>query len=81
MLGRVHARLGQHEMSVMAFDASLKLARTGPYLWQEFCTVKGRALVGREAGGAGGHWDEEEGRRRLAEVADRMNGGAGLSGF
>ena len=74
MLGRCHAALGQHELSVAAFDASVELARTGRLLMSEALGVRGRWLVGRGATGAGaaGHWSEATGRARLAEVVGRM---------
>ena len=38
----------------------------------EFLAVRGRALAGREAGGAAGHWSVETARERGMEVAGRM---------
>ena len=72
VLGRCHAARGEHELSVKAFDAALQLALTGRMLMQECLAVRGRALAGRAVNGAGGHWDEETGKQRLAEVVGRM---------
>ena len=72
MLGRCHAARGEHELSVKAFDAALQLALTGRMLMQECRAVRGRARAGRAANGGGGHWDEETGKQRLAEVVGRM---------
>ena len=81
VLGRCHAARGEHELSVKAFDAALQLALTGRMLMQECLAVRGRALAGMEAGGAGGHWGEGAARERLAEATRRLPGGAdGLAG-
>ena len=67
-------------MSSAAFDAAIGLAETGRYQAQLLLTVRARAVVGRAiAGGAAGHWSEQAGRERLAEVVGRMplGGGAG----
>lgn len=75
MLGRCHAALGQHMLSVSAFDAAISLARSGKLLLSEALAVRGRAAAGRNgAGGSGLHWDEETGKQRLAEVMGRMQG-------
>ena len=76
-LGRCHAALGQHELSQAAFEAALELAQTGRYVLQEALVVRALALAGRvsgSTGAAGRHWDVNEGRARLAEVAARMHG-------
>ena len=72
LLGRGHAALGQHELSIAAFDAALVLANSLQLLWSEFLIVRGRTLVGAEARGASGHWSEETAEARLAEVVARM---------
>ena len=72
LLGRCHAARGEHELSVSAFNEALKLAKMGRYLLSEYLTVRGQALAGQGAGGAGRHWSKQEGQRRLVEVAGRM---------
>jgi hypothetical protein len=75
VLGRCHAALGQHMLSVSAFDAAIDLARSRKLLLSEALSVLGRAAAGRHgAGGSGLHWDEETGKQRLAEVVGRMQG-------
>jgi hypothetical protein len=76
VLGRCHAALGQHTLSVSAFDAAIELAQLRKLLLSEALSVRGRAAVGRNevAGGSGLHWDEETGRQRLAEMMGRMQG-------
>jgi hypothetical protein len=75
VLGRCHAALGQHMLSVSAFDAAIGLARSGKLLLSEALAVRGRAAAGRAGAGGGGlHWDEETGKQRLAEVMGRMQG-------
>jgi hypothetical protein len=62
-------------LSVSAFDAAIDLARSRKLLLSEVLSVRGRAASGRnEAGNSGLHWDEDTGRRRLAEVMGRMQG-------
>jgi hypothetical protein len=62
VLGRCHAALGQHMLSVSAFDAAIGLARSGKRLLSEALAVRGRAVAGRNGAGGGGlHWDEETG--------------------
>ena len=39
---------------------------------KEALAVRGRALAGRAAGGAGEHWPREAGKGRLEEVVGRM---------
>jgi hypothetical protein len=75
VLGRCHAALGQHMLSVSAFDAAIGLARSGKLLLSEALSVRGRAAAGRNGtGGSGLHWDEETGKQRLVEVMSRMQG-------
>jgi hypothetical protein len=75
VLGRCHAALGQHMLSVSAFDAAIELAQSRKLLLSEALSVRGRAAAGRnEAGGSGLHWDKETGKQRLAEVMGRMQG-------
>jgi hypothetical protein len=75
VLGRCHAALGQHMLSVSAFDAAISLARSRKLLLSEALAVRGRAAAGRnEAGGSELHWDEETGKERLTEVMGRMQG-------
>jgi hypothetical protein len=75
VLGRCHAALGQHMLSVSAFDAAIRLAQSGKLLLSEALSVRGRAVAGRNGtGGSGLHWDDETGKQRLAEVLGRMQG-------
>jgi hypothetical protein len=75
VLGRCHAALGQHMLSVSAFDAAIELAQSRKLLLSEALAVRGRAAAGRnEDGGGGLHWDEVTGKQRLAEVMGRMQG-------
>jgi hypothetical protein len=79
MLGRCHAELGQHMLSVSVFDAAIELANTGNLLLSEALSIRGRALAGEGGGGGGGrggelHWDEDTGSERLQEVIGRMQG-------
>jgi hypothetical protein len=75
VLGRCHAALGQHMLSVSAFDAAIGLARSGKLLLSEALAVRGRAAAGSNGSGGGGlHWDEITGKQRLAEVMGRMQG-------
>jgi hypothetical protein len=75
VLGRCHAALGQHMLSVSAFDAAIDLARSGKLLCSEALSVRGRAATGKSGTGDSGlHWDDETGRQRLAEVMGRMQG-------
>jgi hypothetical protein len=74
VLGRCHAALGEHALSVSAFDAAIELARRGRYLLSEALTVRSRALVGRGAGESGLHWDEGKGKQQLEEMMGRMQG-------
>jgi hypothetical protein len=72
LLGRVHAAKGEHALSLAAFDVALSLTGTGGFVLGSVFTVRERALVGKAAGGAGGHWPEGVGRERLAEAVARM---------
>ena len=74
VIGRCHAALGEHALSVSAFDAAIELARRGRFLLSEALIIRDRALAGQGAGGIGLHWDEREGKQRLAEVMGRMQG-------
>jgi hypothetical protein len=75
VLGRCHAALGQHMLSVSAFDAAIKLAQSRKLLLSEALSVRGRAAAGVSGGGGGGlHWDGETRNQRLAEVMGRMQG-------
>jgi hypothetical protein len=76
VLGRCHyAALGEHALSVSAFDAAIKLAKRGRFLLSEALVIRDRALAGQGAGKGTMHWDEQEGGQRLAEVMGRMQGG------
>jgi hypothetical protein len=82
VLGRCHVALGQHTLSVSAFDAAISLAKRGHFLLSEALTVRGRAQAWRgkacssdnAIGGSGLHWDERTGKLRLEEVMGRMQG-------
>ena len=73
VLGRCHAALGQHALSVSAFDAAIVLAKRGRFLLSEALVIRGRALAGRESGSRL-HWDEHTSKHQLAEVMGRMQG-------
>jgi hypothetical protein len=76
VLGRCHAALGQHMLSVSAFDAAIDLARSRKLLLSEALSVQGQAAAGKIwAGDSGLHCDEETGRQRLAE-SDGADAGA-----
>ena len=74
VIGRCHAALGEHALSVSALDAAIVLARCGRFLLSEALAIRDRALLGQGAGGSGLHWDEAAGTQRLVEVAGRMQG-------
>jgi hypothetical protein len=75
VLGRCHAALGQHMLSVSAFDAAIELAQSRKLLLSEALAVQGRLVAGRNGvGGSELHWDESTGKQRLAEVMSRMQG-------
>jgi hypothetical protein len=77
VVGRCHAALGEHALSVSAFDAAIELARRGRFLLSEAMGIRDRAQVGQGVGGSGLHWDEPAGKQHLAEVARRMQGPKG----
>jgi hypothetical protein len=74
VIGRCHAALGEHALSVSAFDAAIELARRGRFFLSEALTIRDRALAGQGAGGDGLNWDEPTGKQQLAEVMGRMQG-------
>jgi hypothetical protein len=78
VIGRCHVALGEHALSVAAFDAATELARRGRFLLSEALAIRGRALAGRAdegvGGGSGLHWDEREGKQQLSEVMWRIQG-------
>ena len=74
LLGRCHAALGQHSLSLAAFDAAMSVAEAGQYKMSGTLTVRDRAMAGREAGGAGGHWSARAGEEQLTEAVGRMAG-------
>jgi hypothetical protein len=78
VIGRCHAALGEHALSVAAFDAAIEVARRGRFLLSEALAIRGRVLAERAGGGVGAgnglHWDEREGKQRLSEVMGRMQG-------
>jgi hypothetical protein len=79
VLGRCHAALGQHMLSVSAFDVSIHLAQSRKLLLSEALSVRGRAAAGRNGVGSSKlHWDESTGKQRLAEVMGRMQGPLGM---
>jgi hypothetical protein len=65
VIGRCHAALEEHALSVSAFDAAIELARRGRFLLSEVLAIRGRAWAGRDSKGGGNgsglHWDEREG--------------------
>jgi hypothetical protein len=75
VIGRCHAALGEHTLSVSAFDAAIELARRGRFLLSEALTIRDRALAGQGAGGSNGlHWDKSTGKQQLVEIMGRMQG-------
>jgi hypothetical protein len=74
--------LGQHTLSVSAFDAAISLAKRGRFLLSEALTIRGRVqawqVKGRSSdsavGGSGLHWDERTGKQQLEEMMGRMKG-------
>jgi hypothetical protein len=74
VIGRCHVALGEHALSVSAFDAAIELARRGRFLLSEALIIRDQALAGQVVGENELHWDEREGKRRLAEVMGRMQG-------
>jgi hypothetical protein len=81
VIGRCHVALGEHALSVAAFDAAIELARRGCFLLSEALAIRGRVLAGRASEGIGGgsglHWDEREGtKQQLQGVVGRIQGAA-----
>jgi hypothetical protein len=83
LLGRCHAALGQHALSVAALDAALQLTKAAELLFTEALVVRDRALLGKvgaagsgvgNGSGSGLHWDEHTGKQQLEEVMGRMQG-------
>ena len=81
-LGRAHAALDEHTLSVAALEAALEGTKTGELLFSECLTLRARALVGKaaaakagEGGSSSPHWSEATGKQRLQEVMRRMGGG------
>jgi hypothetical protein len=74
ILGRCHAALGEHALSVSAFDAAIHLAKRGRFLLSEALVIRDRGLAGQGAGKGTMHWDEHAGKQQLAEVMGRMQG-------
>jgi hypothetical protein len=75
VIGRCHAALGEHTLSVSAFDAAIELARRVRFLLSEALTIRDRALARQGAGGGNGlHWDESMGQQGLVEIMGRMQG-------
>ena len=50
------------------------------YLMQECLAVRGRAMAGRAANGAGAHWSDYTGKQKLSEVIGRAAGGSAALG-
>jgi hypothetical protein len=75
VLGRCHAAMGQHTLSVAAFDAAIDLAKSKRFLLSEALSVRGRVLVAKGSGeGHGCHWDEHMQNQQLEDVMGRMQG-------
>jgi hypothetical protein len=74
VIGRCHAALGEHALSVSAFDAAIELARRGCFLLSEALSIRDRVMSGRGAGGSGLHWDESTRQQHLVEMMGRMQG-------
>ena len=77
ILGRCHAALGEHTLSVSAFDAAIQLAKRGRFLLSEALLIRDRGLAGQGAGKGTMHRDEHTertGKQQLAEVMGRMQG-------
>jgi hypothetical protein len=93
VLGRCHAALGEHALSVSAFDAAIQLASVGRFLLSEALAIRDRARAGQGTGGSRLHWDEctrahgesatggddgaHAGRRRAAGAAACLAGADG----
>ena len=54
--------MGEHALSVSAFDAAIELARRGRFLLSEALTIQDRALAGQVVGENELHWDERNAR-------------------
>jgi hypothetical protein len=74
VLGRCHAALGEHALSVTAFDAAIHLASVGRFLLSEALAIRDRVRGGEAAGGSRVHWDERTGKQRVEEMMGRMQG-------
>ena len=74
VLGRCHAALGEHALSVSAFDAAIQLASAGRFLLSEALAIRDRVRAGQAAGGSRVHWDERTGKQRVGEMMGRMQG-------
>jgi hypothetical protein len=74
VLGRCHAALGEHALSVSAFDAAIQLASAGRLLLSEALAIRDRARAGQETGGSRLYWDERTGKQRRAEMMECMQG-------
>ena len=74
VLGRCHAALGEHALSVSAFDAAIQLASIGCFLLSEALAIRDRVRAGQAAGGSRVHWDEHTGKQRVEEMMGRMQG-------
>ena len=79
LLGRAHAALGEHMLSVAAVDSALEGSKTGRLLYSEAVTVRDRALLGKANDGLdiAPQWSANTGKQRLVEVMGRMDGGYG----
>ena len=83
LLGRAHAALGQHSLSVAALEAAIQASRGGELLLSESLTLRERAHLGKAAAaknagsGSGQNWDAEMGRQHLDEMMGRMGAGKG----
>ena len=58
VLGRCHAKLGRHSLSVAAFESASSLAEEGRYLLSSVMTARARAVAGRE--GAARQADQQQ---------------------
>merc|ERR1712216_1021124 len=72
LLGRAHAKQGDHMLSAAALDSALQATKTGELLFSEALVVRARALVGKAAAAVTPHWSDYTGKQRLAEVMGRM---------
>jgi hypothetical protein len=77
VLGRCHAALGSHLLSMAAFDAAIVLAKSRKLLLSEVLAIRGRAMADAATSsgqGSASQWDKSMGNERLAEVIERMQG-------